>query len=558
MNYSKSFMKVLEVLRLKNLVKYSVASGVDSYLTKKVHDVFKGTFLPYHNNHPKKVLFFPVQGWPNMMIVMESILAKALSYRNASCVMVACDRTLTACDLPFCVNDSKLLCQGCSSASKKIPRGFEIPCHYFGEFLTKDDFKEAERLSHEIDFSDYFDFIYEGINIGRQVYSSVLRYSLKGTIDDDQPTRILARRYFYNAILMTLISKAIIDRLQPDSVVMHHGIYLTTGIFADYARSRNVHVVVFTPAYRKGTFLFSHGQSYHKTLQDEPNNVWQNDELTQDQNDVLDQYLDSRRWGSQDFISYHPNPIEDRDYIQERLGLSPDKKIFGLFTNLVWDGQVVFFDNAFSNMTEWVMETIEYFIRHQDMQLVVRIHPAETKGAIPTQQKLYPLIKERFEQLPSNIKIIKPESDLSTYTLSEFLHAALVYTTKVGLEFAVKGIPSIVAGEAFYRNKGFTYDVTSKKQYFSLLDNHNQLKANDLARVHRARQYAYYYFFKRFIPMDFTINRTWNNILNIKLESPEEELIPGVNRYLDIICSGILNQHAFIINEMDNQNATTT
>jgi len=349
--------------------------------------------------------------------------------------------------------------------------------------------------------------------------------------------------------MMAEISKEIISRLKPDTVVMHHGIYCTTGIFAEYAKKQGVHIVIFTPAYRKNTYLFTHNETYHKTLQDETAGNWGQLSLSDEHNKDLDEYLNSRRWGSQDFVTYHPNPLENKEKIIKLLGLDESKKTIGLFTNLSWDGQVVFHNTAFENMTEWIMETISYFIKRPDLQLIVRIHPAEVKGAVETQHKLYPQILQKFTCLPGNIKIIDSQSDISTYTLSNLVDAAIVYTTKVGLEFAIKGVPVIVAGEAFYRGKGFTYDTNSKSEYFGLLNNLASLKKNQPQLIAKARQYAYYYFFRRFIPVDFTNNRTWNNVSTLKIKSLNE-LLPGRNKYLDLICSGILEKGPFVIDQL--------
>ena len=268
--------------------------------------------------------------------------------------------------------------------------------------------------------------------------------------------------------------------------------------------------------------------------------------LSDKDNRILDDYLNSRRWGSQDFISYYPNPLEDRDKIIRELALDTSKKIIGLFTNLSWDGQVVFHDTAFNNMFEWITETIEYFIKKPHLQLIIRIHPAEVKGAVETRQKLLPEIRAKFPQLPEHIKIISSNSNISTYTLSDLVDSAIVYTTKVGLEFSVKGIPVIVAGEAFYRNKGFTNDANSKSEYFSLLNEIPEFERNSSQLIKRARKYAYYYFFRRFIPFEFTNHRTWNNILGLRIDSLEK-LLPGRDKNLDLICSGILEGTPFII-----------
>jgi hypothetical protein len=548
------FMRFLDSIKLKEISKYYVSKYIDSALCSQIRTVVSNSKnLSAHNKNlkHKKVVFFTVQGRPNMLAVKEGILAHGINLRNGFSEMVICDRFLPACDLPFVTSNGKLLCKACSSAAQKIYKSFDLPFHLFSDFINAEQIAEAERMAEKLNFEEYFNFEYLGMKIGKHVYAAVLRYLLRGTVENDDRTKEICRRYVKSAIMMADISKAIIERLKPDCVVMHHGIYLTTGIFSEYARSRGVRVVIFTPAYRKNTFLFSHDETYHKTLQDEPAENWESITFSDNDSRILDDYLNSRRWGSQDFISYYPNPLEDRDRIVHELALDPSKKIIGLFTNLPWDGQVVFHDNAFNNMFEWIAETIEYYIKKPQQQLIIRIHPAEVKGAVETQQKLDPMIRNKFPRLPANIKIIPSNSNVSTYTLSDLVDAAIVYTTKVGLEFSVKGIPVIIAGEAFYRNKGFTYDANSKSEYFSLLDEVSEFKQNSPELIARARKYAYYYFFRRFIPFGFTNHRTWNNVLGLKIDTLEQ-LLPGKDKYLDLICSGILEGTPFVIERTDS------
>ena len=542
-------LRFLDSIKLKEISKYYVSKHIDSALCKQIKAVVSNSSnLPAHktDHERKKVVFFTVQGRPNMLAVKEGILAQSINLRNGSSEMVICGGFLPACDLPFVTTDGKLLCKACGSAAQKIYKSFNLPFHLFSDFIDAEQISRSEERADKLKFEDYFNFEYLGIDAGKHVYAAVLRYLLRGTVENDDRTKQICRRYVISAMMMADVSKAVVERLKPDCVVMHHGIYLTAGIFSEYARKQDVRVVIFTPAYRKNTFLFSHGETYHKTLQDEPAENWETLSLSDDDNRILDDYLNSRRWGSQDFISYYPNPLEDRNRIVRDLALDTSKKIIGLFTNLPWDGQVVFHDTAFNNMFEWIVETIEYFIRKPRLQLIVRIHPAEVKGAVETQQKLDPMIRNRFPRLPENIKIISSNSNVSTYTLSDLVDAATVYTTKVGLEFSVKGIPVIVAGEAFYRNKGFTYDANSKPEYISLLDRVVELKQNSPELIARARKYAHYYFFRRFIPFGFTNHRTWNNVLGLKIDRLEQ-LRPGEDEYLDLICSGILDGTPFVI-----------
>jgi hypothetical protein len=82
-------------------------------------------------------------------------------------------------------------------------------------------------------------------------------------------------------------------------------------------------------------------------------------------------------------------------------------------------------------------------------------------------------------------------------------NSAIIYGTKMGVELTSVGMPVIVAGEAWIRNKGLTEDASSPDEYFRILDRlpfPGPLGATQLAR---ARRYAYHFFFNRMIPLPF-------------------------------------------------------
>jgi hypothetical protein len=73
----------------------------------------------------------------------------------------------------------------------------------------------------------------------------------------------------------------------------------------------------------------------------------------------------------------------------------------------------------------------------------------------------------------------------------------------MGIELSAFGVPVVVAGEAWIRNKGFSFDTSTPEEYFELL---NKLPLNrrlDGPTKERARKYAYHYFFRRMIPLEF-------------------------------------------------------
>jgi hypothetical protein len=172
---------------------------------------------------------------------------------------------------------------------------------------------------------------------------------------------------------------------------------------------------------------------------------------------------------------------------------------------------------------------------------VVRIHPHEIKSG--NRQPVGPEIARRYPQLPENVRIVPHDDPANTYALMDLCAAVLIYGTKTGVELAPFGIPVIVAADAWIRGKGLTYDVSTKDEYAVLLGRAGSLGRLDAETVERAKRYAYYFFFRRMIPLS-----------SLEPERPEVTigirdlgaLLPGRDPGLDVICNGILTGSEFV------------
>jgi hypothetical protein len=374
--------------------------------------------------------------------------------------------------------------------------------------------------------------------LGRIAYASTLRYFLRASLTTDQH-RAKFREFLITAALMLHVAKRAIDHLQPDAIFISHGIYVTWGVITEYAAAQGLRVVVYGYGYRKGTILLSLGGSYHNTLTTEDHQIWREDPLSAEQVQTIHNYLASRANGGLDWISYNTATARTPDQLRAQFGLHPHKPVYALFTNIAWDAAVVFHHAAFPSMEAWLLETIRWAIARSDIQLVIRCHPAEVRTLSPTQQTAYDIIRAAFPELPDHIRVMTPDADINTYDLTALSDLTLVYTTKVGLEFATRDIPVLVAGEAFYRGKGFTYDPTTRNEYLDLLDTVSGKSIPGQRDL--ALQYAYYYFFRRYIKLSgLQDSGIGQPVLSIDIDHLSQ-LDAGVDEHMDIVCNAILN-----------------
>jgi hypothetical protein len=196
-------------------------------------------------------------------------------------------------------------------------------------------------------------------------------------------------------------------------------------------------------------------------------------------------------------------------------------------------------------MLDWTVRTIEYFAKRPDAQLLIRIHPAEIRGNVPSRQPLLTEIQKAVPELPRNVFVIPPESDISTYMAMLQCDSVIIYGTKTGVELTSLGVPVIVAGEAWIRNKGLTLDATSPEQYFQILDCLPLKQRLDEKTIERARKYAFHFFFRRMIPIEYLEPLKGYPPYNLAV-SKLDDLMPGASRGLDVICDGILSGSEFI------------
>ena len=302
--------------------------------------------------------------------------------------------------------------------------------------------------------------------------------------------------------------------------------------------------MTWNPAYRRQCFIFSHGETYHHSLMTEPTERWADKPLTEAQRELIIGYLRSRQESRDDWISFHKPPDYEVAKGLRELGLDPDKPLIAAYTNVFWDAQLHYPQNAFRNQLEWLEQTIRYFETRPDLQLVIRIHPAEVSGVPVSRQRARDEIAKSFPRLPSNVVVIDPESALSSYRLADLADAVLIYGTKMGVELAARGMPVIVAGEAWVRNKGFTEDIHSPDHYREVLARLPVRQRMAPLLQERALAYAYHFFFRRMIPLGMVESEANSRIFRISADTLDV-LAAGGDRGLDIVCQGILEARPF-------------
>lgn len=504
-----------------------------------------------------KVLIATTTGGDANMAMVESVLGVALSVRGANAQFLFCDEMLPACslaqnwqfsDLTEYARDGprRRLCPSCFKPAQSIVEALGLPILRLSLTLSMQEREQAKNMAYQLAFDEIQSFAMDSVAIGEHAYAGALRFFARGELPEGPVGEAVLRRYLHAALLTSRGLTNLIRQHHPEVAFFHHGIYVPLGVIGDVCRREGVRVVNWAYAYRKQCVIFSHDDTYHHTMLSEPLTSWQDMAWGPRHEREILAYLRSRWQGTQDWIWFHDKPEENVQAISQEVGIDFSKTTIGLLTNVVWDAQLHYRANAFSSMIEWVMETICYFSTRQDLQLLIRVHPAELRGNIRSKQPIVPEIMKRFPQLPPNVYIIPPESQASTYVAMSKCNAVIVYGTKTGVELTSTGTPVVVAGEAWIRNKGLTRDATSREHYRQILD---ELPVEPMPpeQVQMALKYAFHFFFRRMIPIPVLEHRPNQWPPNrVSLPNGLQELGIGVHQGLDVICDGILNGTPFV------------
>lgn len=321
---------------------------------------------------------------------------------------------------------------------------------------------------------------------------------------------------------------SLLDETSYDTIVIPNGSILEFGAIYQTARFLNAKVITYEFGEQRERIWLAQND---EVMRLDTTSLWKTkgeDALVKTQEDELRDLYRARRGGrTWENFGRQWQTAESTDALEELalLGIDLDKPVVLLCTNVVGDSLALNRQVFTSGMADWLKMTVNYFSDRSDAQLIVRVHPAEL---LLVGQPSVDIVRNTFPDLPENVILIPPESKINTYDLIEMAHLGLVYTTTVGLEMAMNGVPVITAGCSHYRGKGFTYDPSTSDDYLKAIDQRlaePQDRRLPDDQIELAIRYAHLFFFEYPFRFPWHLHQFWEDMA----ERPLEQVIqPGV------------------------------
>jgi len=303
----------------------------------------------------------------------------------------------------------------------------------------------------------------------------------------------VTRFYYEKAAQVIDGSVAILEKLNPISVVTVQGCNPMARPLIEAARDKGIHVVGVEGCFSDGYFFCDDATGMI---------VNRHSGAT-----LLGQWLESRDMSPEERSDFHQELQEARSLkreehqtggtstpepLREQLHINPDKKIAVFIGQVLTDAAVIMDSKVYPDPAVLIKEVLDYFKQQPDWFLVIRLHPkehggtswanytdgrrfygtppGEPEGPLPYNDATLRRLTAMGISTRSEHHLIVHDTSVSTEAVFSEASLGITITSQAGLEFAFQHKRLVVCGDAFYRDKGFTFQVSHPCALSATLD----------------------------------------------------------------------------------------
>jgi hypothetical protein len=303
-------------------------------------------------------------------------------------------------------------------------------------------------------------------------------------------------------------AEAVLNVVRPAIGLVNDPMYIGIGAVFEEALHRGIPVIQWVASQRDDALVFKRydertRDTHPFSLSEETWTMvrqegWAARQELELMRDLRERYVEGK-WGS-----YYNRPYGaclDREAVQRRVGLDPNKNTAVIFPHILWDPTMFWGDDLFEDYEDWLIQTVRVACENPAVNWVVRFHPAnlwklkvEGLGPVPLEKQA---LEARFGHLPAHVRCLGPEEEVNTFALFDVADYCVTVRGTIGIEMAVFGIPVLTAGTGRYSGRGFTVDSSTPAGYLSKL-----LRIQDIPRLtsrqtELAKRYAHALFIRR-------------------------------------------------------------
>jgi hypothetical protein len=398
---------------------------------------------------------------------------------------------------------------------------YQERAHRYHRLFGLDDFAYADRLIGRGDrrtaktetnrflqrrpgFRDVLAFEFRGVPVGRHVLSSIVSYLRSGTVafEDPQVMNMLGSG-LAEAMTLVFAAERLFDRVQPDLILILERGYVPYAAFFDVGINRGIPAIQYCSSHRSDAYILKryhqgirtqHPWSLSKQSWEQVRRMPWSTDLADDLMSELRGRYEQGQWFNRKFLQIGKK-IKTPEEVRSQLGLDPRKKTAVIFSHVLWDATFFYGTTLFDDYEHWLVETVKAACANPAVNWVVKLHPDyvwKMKRAGDTRQPPeFAALGGRVGRLPDHVKLLEPQTDISTYSLFAVTDWCLTVRGTIGIEMPCFGIPVLTAGTGRYSGFGFTIDSGNREEYLDRLRHIQNIPPLTPEQVELARRHAY-------------------------------------------------------------------
>ncbi len=363
-------------------------------------------------------------------------------------------------------------------------------------------------------FSKLLNLKYQNINVGKWICSRILNEKKIGNFKIEDLTQNELTKYL-NTSFNSVDSIINLEKNMKDfDIIFNERGYSPSGEIFEYCLKTKKKVIQWFGSPLDGfncfkKYTYQNKDTHPLTLSDETFRYLLNHKSSKIFQKAVIKYLDNQyksgRWFNRQDLQSNKE-ILNKSEIVRLLKLDPQKKIAVIFSHVFNDATFFYGKSLFKDYEDWLKQTLLEAIKNKKINWILKIHPAnlwrskiENSSSVSLEEKL---LNKIFDEIPSNLAVIKPDSKINTYSFFNSIDYGLTVRGTIGCELASFGIPVLTAGTGRYSNKGFTIDSSSINEFKNKVRKIHLINKLSKNKIRRARIYTYGSLIGRAIPMD--------------------------------------------------------
>ena len=431
----------------------------------KANYLWSLNFNNFIKNPNKKILIFA----PSMTIDKPSYLNVGLrnlievgKNNNIEFEVLQCMSGLDICHLggsPYKANNN-LPCKSCTKVNNLLFKDLNI---------TKLKNINLSLNLNNLSIEELKQYEYKGINIGKKSITTTSWILRTSEINE------IHKEYLIKSIKSSI---KLIDFLENNNmqafsgILVFNGLTLPESIMYEWCKNNKLNVATFESGWsikNEYALEFNYLPSPQHFFE------YNNRDLSEDENILLDQYIENKRNLSKNF-----SPTDD-------------KKIISIFGNVSWDTSQTISSNIFNSMYEWLDSLIPIIKENNDYLFVFRSHPGEDRKIKKTWYGLDKWYENNSFQFSNNTICYGAKDPVDSYEIILKSEIALVYNSTIGIESVIFGKKALAAANTHYSKHGFIDSYDSKESYIHNLNKIISEKKFELDenKILKARSYYF-------------------------------------------------------------------